>query len=84
MPVAPKDITELLLAWNQGDEQALQELMPLVQYELHRLAHRYMGGERLNHTLQTTALVMKPTCVWWTPAVFAGKIERTSSPCPHN
>lgn len=54
---APNDITELLLAWNQGDEQALQELMPLVQYELHRLAHRYMGGERLDHTLQTTALV---------------------------
>jgi RNA polymerase sigma factor (TIGR02999 family) len=57
MPVARKDITELLLAWNQGDRQALEELMPLVQYELHRLAHRYMGGERLNHTLQTTALV---------------------------
>ena len=57
MPGAPKDITELLLAWNQGDEQALQELLPLVQCELHRLAHRYMGGERPDHTLQTTALV---------------------------
>ena len=57
MPGASKDITELLLAWNQGDEQALQELMPLVEYELHRLAHRYMDGERLDHTLQTTALV---------------------------
>ena len=57
MPDAPKDITELLLAWNQGDEQALQQLMPLVQHELHRLAHRYIGGERPDHTLQTTALV---------------------------
>ena len=54
---ASTDITELLLAWNGGNEQALQQLMPLVQRELHLLAHRYMGGERLDHTLQTTALV---------------------------
>jgi RNA polymerase sigma factor (TIGR02999 family) len=57
MPGAPKDITELLLAWNGGEEQALNRLMPLVEHELRRLAHRYMGGERLDHTLQTTALV---------------------------
>jgi RNA polymerase sigma factor (TIGR02999 family) len=50
-------ITELLLAWNQGDEQALDRLMPLVHDELHRLAHRYMTGERPGHPLQTTALV---------------------------
>ena len=50
-------ITELLLAWNRGDEQALNRLMPLVQGELHRLAHRYMAGERAGHPLQTTALV---------------------------
>lgn len=47
----------MLLAWNNGDEQALERLMPLVHDELHRLAHRYMGGERPGHTLQTTALV---------------------------
>ena len=57
MPDASQDITELLLAWNQGDEQALEQLMPLVHDELHRLAHHYMGGERPGHTLQTTALV---------------------------
>jgi RNA polymerase sigma factor (TIGR02999 family) len=50
-------ITQLLLAWNRGDEQALNRLMPLVHSELHRLAHRYMAGERPGHALQTTALV---------------------------
>ena len=50
-------ITELLLAWNNGDEPALQRLVPLVHDELRRLAHRYMRGERSGHPLQTTALV---------------------------
>jgi RNA polymerase sigma factor (TIGR02999 family) len=52
-----QQITQLLLAWNAGDEAALAQLMPLVQDELHRLAHRYMAGERPGHQLQTTALV---------------------------
>ena len=53
----PPHITELLLAWNAGDDQALDRLMPLVHDELHRLAHRYIAGERPGHPLQTTALV---------------------------
>jgi RNA polymerase sigma factor (TIGR02999 family) len=57
MAGASQDITELLLAWNQGDDRALERLMPLVHDELHRLAHHYMRGERPGHTLQTTALV---------------------------
>jgi RNA polymerase sigma factor (TIGR02999 family) len=52
-----QEITELLLAWNDGDEQALDRLMPLVHDELHRLARRYMAGQRADHPLQTTALV---------------------------
>ena len=52
-----QEITQLLLAWNQGDEQALNRLVPLVHGELHRLAHRYMAGERPGHPLQTTALI---------------------------
>lgn len=52
-----EQITHLLLAWNDGDGQALDRLMPLVYDELHRLAHRYMAGERAGHPLQTTALV---------------------------
>jgi RNA polymerase sigma factor (TIGR02999 family) len=50
-------VTQLLTAWSEGDESALEELLPLVHGELHRLAHRYMSHERKDHTLQTTALV---------------------------
>jgi len=50
-------ITEILLAWGDGDESALERLMPIVYAELRRLAHRYMNREREGHTLQTTALV---------------------------
>src|SRR5215212_6007036 len=52
-----EQITHLLLDWNNGDAQALERLMPLVQDELHRLAHRHMAGERPGHPLQTTALI---------------------------
>ena len=51
------DVTELLQAWSDGDERALDKLMPFVYGELHRLAQRYMARERHGHTLQTTALV---------------------------
>src|SRR5215203_1502024 len=57
MTPAPRDITRLLVAWNNGDEAALEQLTPLVYEELHRLARRYMGRERSGHTLQTSALV---------------------------
>jgi RNA polymerase sigma factor (TIGR02999 family) len=55
--VASSDITKLLAAWSDGDRSALERLLPLVEDELHRLAHRYMSRERKDHTLQTTALV---------------------------
>ena len=51
------DITQLLLAWNNGDQAALDKIIPLVHRELHRRAKDYMRGERPGHTLQTTALV---------------------------
>ena len=50
-------VTELLRAWNEGDESALEKLMPLVLGELRRLAASYLRRERANHTLQPTALV---------------------------
>ena len=50
-------ITQLLLAWSDGDQAALEKLTPLVYAELHRLAKGYMRGERSGHTLQTTALI---------------------------
>ena len=56
-PSAPPTITQLLMAWNQGDQAALAQLTPLVYQELHRLAHGYLAGERRGHVLQTTALV---------------------------
>lgn len=52
-----EDVTGLLLAWSEGDQAALDKLMPLVYAELHRLAKRYMGREHAGHTLQTSALV---------------------------
>ena len=51
------EITGLLQAWRSGDQAALNELVPLVYAELHRLAHLYMVRERSGHTLQTSALV---------------------------
>lgn len=51
------EITQLLVAWNQGDQAALEALSPLINQELHRLAKLYMAGERQGHLLQPTALV---------------------------
>jgi RNA polymerase sigma factor (TIGR02999 family) len=51
------DITQLLRAWNGGDESALEKLMPIVYGELHRMARQYMARESPDHTLQTSALV---------------------------
>ena len=50
-------VTGLLRKWQDGDESALDQLLPLVQETLHRLAHRQVNRERAGHTLQTTALV---------------------------
>src|SRR5947209_1433544 len=54
---APEGITQLLLKWSDGDRSAREKLMPLVYDELHRLAAKYLRRERVNHTLQPTALV---------------------------
>jgi RNA polymerase sigma-70 factor, ECF subfamily len=50
-------VTQLLRAWSAGDETALEQLTPLVEAELRRVARGYMGRERKDHTLQATALV---------------------------
>ena len=54
---AQPEVTELLIAWSNGDPTALDRLMPLAYEELHRLARRYMRREPADHTLQTSALV---------------------------
>ena len=56
-PPADHDITEFLHSWREGDEAALEKLTPLVYRELHRLAAHYMRREKVEHTLQATALV---------------------------
>ena len=50
-------VTGLLLRWGEGDEAALNQLIPLVHDELRRMARRCLAGERRGHTLQATALV---------------------------
>ena len=55
--VSQHRVTQLLEQWSHGDDAALAELTPLIYEELRRLAHHHMGGERPDHTLQTTALV---------------------------
>jgi RNA polymerase sigma factor (TIGR02999 family) len=54
---AKANVTQLLVAWSDGDQDAMQQLAPMMYRELHRLAARYMAGERQGHLLQTTALV---------------------------
>jgi RNA polymerase sigma-70 factor, ECF subfamily len=53
----PPNVTQLLSSWTDGDGAALEALTPVVHQELHRLAARFMAGERPGHVLQATALV---------------------------
>lgn len=62
--------TELLRRWREGDEQAAEELLPLVHDQLYRLARRSMRGEKASHTLQPTALVNE---VWMRLAGSGGQ-----------
>jgi RNA polymerase sigma factor (TIGR02999 family) len=77
-------VTELLHAWNGGDEAAWEELVPLVEAELRRLARAYLRRERRGHTLQATALVNElflrfgaaPKLQWQDRAHFVGVSAR--------
>jgi RNA polymerase sigma-70 factor, ECF subfamily len=57
MPGRPDDVTALLRAWGEGDEQALHQLMPVVERELNRIARACLAGERGNRSVSATALV---------------------------
>jgi len=57
MAPTSQPLTQLLLAWRQGDQAALEQLVPLVYQELRRLARRYMAGQQPGHSLQASALV---------------------------
>jgi RNA polymerase sigma-70 factor (ECF subfamily) len=79
-----QDVTQLLRAWSEGDEAALEQLVPLVEAELHRLARAHMSRERKGHTLQATALVNEvflrfehaPKLRWQDRAHFIGIAAR--------
>ena len=66
-----QDVTRLLLAWRQGDQAALEKLIPLVYEDLRRLAHRQLWGERRNRSLQTTELVHET----YVRLVDSGKVQ---------
>ena len=57
METSSDDVTRLLQDWGDGDQQALEKLVPLIYAELRQMAHRCLYRERPGHTLQTTALV---------------------------
>ena len=83
-PAATHEVTQLLLAWRNGDALALERLTPLVYDELRRLAARYLRRERADHTLQATALVneayvqliAQPQADWQNRAHFIGIAAR--------
>jgi len=84
MTPAPHQVTELLKEWSDGDETALEQLMPLVYGELHRLAHQHMRREKSGHILQTSALINEaylclvdePQIHWQNRAHFFGIAAR--------
>jgi RNA polymerase sigma factor (TIGR02999 family) len=55
--VSQHEVSQWLIAWSDGDQTALDKLVPLVHQELHRLAHNYLNRERQNRPLQTTELI---------------------------
>lgn len=57
MEISSDSISQLLHRWSDGDQEALEQLMPMVYSELRRMARRYMGQQPSGHTLQTTALI---------------------------
>src|SRR5436190_24296217 len=57
MKAVSHEVTELLKKWSEGDQTALETLMPVVYDELHRLAHQHMRREKPGHLLQTSALI---------------------------
>src|SRR5262245_46059658 len=82
MTPSPRSITQLLIEWRNGDESALNELMPLVHTELHRMARNYMRREQSGHTLQTTALVNELYLRLSITKECAGRIGPTFTPWP--
>src|SRR3954462_4289422 len=82
--MAVADVSQLLRAWSEGDQLALDELTPIVYAELHRLAHRYMRRERPEHDLQTSALVNEAYIRLVDYKRMHWQNRPISSRCPHS
>lgn len=84
MTIGSDQVTVLLRKWSEGDENALEQLTPLVYDELHRLAHQHMRRESAGHVLQTSALINEaylrlvdqPRIQWESRAHFFGIAAR--------
>ena len=72
------EITRWLKAWGRGEDAALDRLTPLVYDELRRRARAYIRHETPGHTLQPTALVTRPSCIWSMPGTSTGTTARIS------
>jgi ECF sigma factor len=77
------DVTTLLRLWSDGDGQAFDRLIPLVYDELHRMALRYLAGERSNMSLQATGLVNECVSGCSDGIRRAGRTVVTFLACPH-
>src|SRR6266478_6940532 len=73
------DVTLLLRRWSHGDRSALDELMPLIYRELHKLAKRHMTRQEAGHTLQTTAVIHEAYLKLGAVPIRIGRIGLTSS-----
>ena len=82
--MAVDDVSQLLRAWSDGDQLALDELTPIVYAELRRLAHRYMRGERPDHTFRRPRWSMRPTSASWITSGCSGRIGPISSRYPRS
>ena len=79
MTVSPQGVTQLLVAWRGGDQQALDKLIPLVYDELRRIASRYMKRNILVTLCRPPRWSTKRTCEWSASRMLTGKIVRTFS-----
>jgi RNA polymerase sigma-70 factor, ECF subfamily len=84
MTTASPEVTQLLVEWGNGDQAALDKLLPLVNAELRQLAKRYKRRESPGHTLQTSALVNEAYLRLVDQSMCSGKTARISWALPHS
>ena len=82
-PVPPQGaVTQWLLDWGRSSKQGLDQMLPVLYQELHRLASSYLSREAPGHTLQPNALVHEAYLAWWTSDGWTGATGPSSSASP--